>query len=338
MQHAQKLQVATSQAIVQSAFSAASLTQEQMQIIKNQIAPGISDNDLMYCLEIAKQSQLNPIIKDIYFVPRKVNIAQYGQPEKWVEKHEPMVGRKGARAIARRKGMKVPPNTGTTIKKFPVLKNGIWEEERDLIGWAEMTIENTVVRKEAAYSVFKQTTKKGDITKFWKDMPTVMIEKVAEFQLLDAIYGLDGVMSIDAGFVTDVESETTIQKLPPAKTVNTTTISGGLLEKVAAATKIVSTNSIETTQVKPIDEVAPIEPVVENKTNYVDMADLGIALSELGLDMSTKVQGVKTYAIISGGNIDGLETTLTDMGFSKGKNYWGMDVSSLIAQEANTLF
>lgn len=340
MQNAQKLQVAntTSQAIVQSPFSAASLTQEQMQIIKNQIAPGISDNDLMYCLEIAKQSQLNPIIKDIYFVPRKANIAQYGQPENWVEKHEPMVGRKGARAIARRKGMKVPPNTGTTIKKFPVLKNGIWEEERDLIGWAEMTIDNVVVRKEAAYSVFKQTTKKGDITKFWKDMPTVMIEKVAEFQLLDAIYGLDGVMSIDAGFVTDVESETTVQKSLPAKTVNTTAIPGGLLEKVAAATKIVSTNSTETTQVKPIDEVAPIEPVVENKTNYMDMADLGIALSELGLDMSIKEQGGKTYSIISGGNIDGLEATLTDMGFSKGKKNWGMNVSALIAQEANTLF
>lgn len=120
--------------------------------------------------------------------------------------------------------------------------------------------------------------------------------------------------------------------------VDVKNVSGGLLEKVAAATKIVSTNSIETTQVKPIDEVAPIEPAVENKTNYVDIADLGIALGELGLEASIKEQGGKTYSIISGGNIDGLEVTLTNIGFYKGKDNWGMDVSALIAKEAKTLF
>jgi len=99
--------------------------------------------------------------------------------------------------------MKIPPNTGHTIKKYPKLINGNWTEERDLVGWAELVIEGQVVRKEAAFSVYKQTKKDGSVTKFWQDMPTVMVEKVAEFQLLDAIYGLDGVMSIDAGYVAD---------------------------------------------------------------------------------------------------------------------------------------
>ena len=189
-------------AIVQSPFSASAMTNEQMQIIKTQIAPGISDNDLMYCLEIAKQAQLNPIIKDIYFVPRKQNLGTYQNPQ-WVEKHEPMVGRKGARAIARRKGMIVPPTTGYTLKNFPYLENGEWKEKRDLIGWAELEIAGQKVRKEAAYSIYKQTNKDGKVTQFWEKMPTTMVEKVAEFQLLDAIYGLDGVMSIDAGVLGD---------------------------------------------------------------------------------------------------------------------------------------
>lgn len=192
----------TEGAIVKSPFSAAALTVEQMSILKTQIAPGISDSDLMYCLEISKQAQLNPIIKEIYFVPRKQNIAEYGQPDQWVTKHDPMIGRRGARTIARRKGMVVPPTTGYTIKLFPYLDdNGEWQEKRDLVGWAELEIEGKKVRKEAAYSVYKQTTKKGDVTQFWKSMPSVMVEKVAEFQLLDAVYGLDGLMSVDAGFL-----------------------------------------------------------------------------------------------------------------------------------------
>jgi len=198
------LQTTTTATAVQSAFSSKVLTGEQMNILRTQIAPDISDNDLMYCLEVADNCQLNPILKDIYFVPRMAQING-----RWVTKHEPMVGRKGARAIARRKGMRVPPNTGHTIKKFPKFKNGEWIEERDLVGWAELVIDGQIVRKEAAFSVFKQTKKDGSVTKFWQDMPTVMVEKVAEFQLLDAVYGLDGVMSIDAGILADDEPITT---------------------------------------------------------------------------------------------------------------------------------
>lgn len=190
-------------AMIKSPFSAYALTEEQSNIIKTQIAPGITDGDLMYCLEIAKQAQLNPIIKEIYFVPRRSKI-----DNQWVTKHEPMIGRKGARSIARRKGMIVPPTTGYTLKQFPFLEDGEWKEKRDLIGWAELEITGQKVRKEAAYSVFVQKTSEGAVTKFWSTMPTVMIEKVAEFQLLDAVYGLDGLMYMDAGYIEDESSST----------------------------------------------------------------------------------------------------------------------------------
>lgn len=200
---------------VKSAFSNATMTKEQIEIIKNQIAVGISDQDLMYCLEIAKEAGLNPILKDIYFVPRRTNIASFGQPANWVTKHEPMIGRKGARTIARRKGMIVPPSTGHELKKIPVfsMKNGKveWHEEMDLVGWAELEINGQTVRKEAAFSVYKQTTKQGEITKFYATMPTVMVEKVAEFQLLDAVYGLDGILSIDSGILEDTTSNEYIE-------------------------------------------------------------------------------------------------------------------------------
>jgi len=202
---------ATRTEVVKSAFSNTVMTTEQVEIIKNQLAVGISDQDLMYCLEISKQAGLNPILKDIYFVPRRVNIAGHNEPAQWVSKYEPMIGRKGARAIARRKGMKVPPTTGHMFKNTPKLsiKNGKveWSEEKDLVGWAELIVEGQTVRKEAAFSIYKQTKKEGEITKFWATMPTVMVEKVAEFQLLDAVYGLDGIMSVDAGIVEDAPDE-----------------------------------------------------------------------------------------------------------------------------------
>ena len=180
----------------------------QIDIIKRQFAPTISDEDLEYCLEIARVSGLNPILKEIYFVPRRAKINGV-----WVEKHEPMVGRDGARKVARKKGMKRPPNTGYEIKKTPVYKDGKFTLIEDLVGYAELIIDGEMVRKEAEFSVYKKTDKEGEPTNFWRTMPTVMVQKVAEFQLLKAIYGLDGLMSIDVGLVEEeVEVTPSIEK------------------------------------------------------------------------------------------------------------------------------
>jgi len=184
----------------------------EISIIKKQLAPGISDGELLYCLEMAKNYDLSLIRKEVYIVSRRSQVNGM-----WVEKFEPMIGRKGARIIARKKGMNMPPRTHCVIKKIPMLKNGKWILEEDLVAVAELTIlENgneVTYSQEANYSSFVQTKKDGSVSKFWHSMPLVMLQKVAEFQLIDFMYGLDGYMNYDAGMLEDetpfakVESE-----------------------------------------------------------------------------------------------------------------------------------
>jgi hypothetical protein len=178
---------------------------EIINLIKEQLAPGISDADLTFCLYVSEQSNLNPIMDEIYYVKRKAKI-----DGKFVENHKPMVSRKGARKVARAKAQAlgqtfIPPSTSSQLKEVIVLNGNKFEKQQTLVGRAELVVDGQVVYKEADFETYKQTfkdnyTQEVKLTKFWRDMPTVMIEKVAEFQLLDALYGLDGLESVDAGY------------------------------------------------------------------------------------------------------------------------------------------
>ena len=168
---------------------------EMLFTIKNQIAPGISDADLHYCLTVAKKNELDPIAKEIYFVPRKAQIN--GQ---WVDKYEPMTSVHGARKIARDQGFKGVVETHSEIKEVPQMTPSGWEMKKDLIGVAELKLDGETYKKEVYYSEYVQTTKSGDVTKFWKTKPHTMIQKVAEFQLLRSVFGIN-VMNIDEGLV-----------------------------------------------------------------------------------------------------------------------------------------
>jgi len=215
---------------------------QELSIIKKQIAPGISDGDLLYCLDFSKSTGLSIINKEMYIVPRWSNVKG-----KAVEKHEPMAGRRGARKIARSKGMDLPPETHCEIKMTPRLVKGNWEMVEDLVAIAELTIkdkngEEHKYTQEAAYSSFVQTRKSGEVTKFWRTMPTVMLEKVAEFQLLDAVYGLNGVQNIDTGTVEDEmqdgKGNIVNSMMPEEKTVEPITPVDALDEVINKATDL----------------------------------------------------------------------------------------------------
>lgn len=152
----------------------------------------------------------------------------------------------------------------------------------------------------------------------WTTYPKRMLQMRARaFALRDGFADILKGMSI-AEEIQDIEAQpTTVSTVVDVKQ-----ISGGLMEKVAAA-KAVSA---------PVVDVAP-----EPKHQFKDLAELSITLNELGLEITTKTHGEKTYALISSGNIDGLEETLAGYGFTKGKKEWGMEVTDLVAAEAGTL-
>lgn len=68
------------------------ITSEQLVILKNSIAKGASDDELKYCMEVARRYKLDPFKKQIWFVPRWDSQADNGNGGKGRIVWTPQVG------------------------------------------------------------------------------------------------------------------------------------------------------------------------------------------------------------------------------------------------------
>lgn len=170
------------------------LNEQEIEFVKKQFfPPNTKDNmEVQYCLEVAKQFNLNPITKQIYFVPRKAQ----DDNGVWHEKIEPLVGRDGFLAIAHRTGAFGGIETISTIKEVPIRENGQWKMKKDLVGICKVwrTDSEMPFIVEVAYGEYVQTKKDGEPTKFWSK-PDTMIKKVAESQALRKAFNISGLYS-----------------------------------------------------------------------------------------------------------------------------------------------
>lgn len=171
------------------------LNEQEIEFVKKQFfPPNTKDNmEVQYCLEVAKQFNLNPITKQIYFVPRKAQ----DDNGVWHEKIEPLVGRDGFLAIAHRTGAFGGIETISTIKEVPIRENGQWKMKKDLVGICKVwrTDSEMPFIVEVAYGEYVQTKKDGELTKFWSSKPDTMIKKVAESQALRKAFNISGLYS-----------------------------------------------------------------------------------------------------------------------------------------------
>ena len=171
------------------------LSNEEKSVIDRQFFPhGASIDDKRFCMQVAEQLNLNPLLKQIYFVPRKTNIGTQQNPN-WVEKVEPIAGRDSYLTLAHRTGQLEAIERHSEIKPFPTIdEKGKWVLEDDLCGISTIYKKGhtrpfiTIVR----YSEYVQRTNKGEVTKFWKEKPITMIEKVAESQNLRKTFNITG--------------------------------------------------------------------------------------------------------------------------------------------------
>lgn len=170
------------------------LSDENKKIIRNQFFPqGATEGDMKYCISVAKTFNLNPILKQIYFVPRRTNIGTPQNPN-WVEKVEPLAGRDSFLTLAHRTGKFDGIESKVEIKDTPVYKDGKWTRENDLVATA------TVYRKgcdrpfivSVNYREYVQTNKDGKPTNFWASKPETMLKKVAESQVLRKAFDITG--------------------------------------------------------------------------------------------------------------------------------------------------
>ena len=168
-------------------------SKEKLDLIKKHFfPPHATELDMAYCLSIANQYNLDPVLKQIFFVPRSANIQG-----KWVEKIEPLVGRDGFLAIAHKTGKFAGIKSYSEIRNVPKLVNGVWQNKPDLVAIAEVfrtdSTKSFVV--EVAYSEYVQTKHNGDPTNFWANKPETMLKKVAESQSLRKAFNLSGLYS-----------------------------------------------------------------------------------------------------------------------------------------------
>lgn len=81
-----------------------SFTQEKIELIRKHFFPvNAKTVEMEYCLNIANKYNLDPFLKQIFFMPRRAQVEVNGKKE-WVDKIDPLVGRDGFLAIAHKTG------------------------------------------------------------------------------------------------------------------------------------------------------------------------------------------------------------------------------------------
>lgn len=157
-------------------------SEKDIELIKNQIIPEGSQEDLEMLLYQAKRTGLNPITRQIYGIFRSVR-----QGNNWIKKMTVQTSIDGFRVIAERTG----DYGGQSEPFFEVDKDG------KLI-CCKMTVfrfrgdtRYPAATAVAYWEEYCQKDKDGNLARMWKDMPRTMLSKVAEALALRKAYPQD---------------------------------------------------------------------------------------------------------------------------------------------------
>lgn len=165
----------TQLAVRPTAMLSGSLTKEQIELIKQTICIGATDNELALFLEVCNRTGLNPFARQIYSVGRyDRNLGK--------EVRQIQVSIDGFRLVAERTGQ----YQGQTIPQW-CGPDGVWVDvwlSNDAPMAARVGVYRTGFR-EALYAVatlksYQQIGKNSSPTPMWAKMPEVMLAKCAE--------------------------------------------------------------------------------------------------------------------------------------------------------------
>lgn len=146
---------------------AVSMTPDQVDLLKRTIAKGATDDELRLFLHIANRTGLDPFAKQLHAVKRWDKTL--GREVMSVQ-----TGIDGYRLIAERTGKYAPGDEPSFVEddKGRVVKATAYVKKLTADGtWHK-------VAASAHYAEYAQTTRDGTPTRFWKQMPHVMLAKV----------------------------------------------------------------------------------------------------------------------------------------------------------------
>lgn len=202
--------------------------QNQVQLVKDTIARGASDDELMLFLHLAQRSGLDPFSRQIYLIERRAQV-----DGRWVTTRQPQTAIDGLRLIADRTDHYAPGREptfvydadGRLVKATAYVKKFVRGE------WHE-------VAASAHYSEYVQTTRDGAVTKMWAEKPHIMLAKCAEALAIRRAFPaeLGGLYTSDEtgqAEVTEAPHVTVTQPLPPAPRANPVT--GEVIEEAGAS-------------------------------------------------------------------------------------------------------
>jgi phage recombination protein Bet len=168
---------------IEKTQSTISFSKEQLELIKTQIAPEATNDELQLFLYTAKRSGLDPLARQIYCIHRSVKLpnGQYGK------KMTVQTSIDGFRVIAERSGLyggQGEPIFDYNPEGDPIsCKISVFKFRGD-------------VRYEAAvgvafFSEYAQTDRNGNLTGLWASKKRIMLQKVAESLALRKAFAQD---------------------------------------------------------------------------------------------------------------------------------------------------
>lgn len=168
---------------IEKTQSTISFSKEQLELIKTQIAPEATNDELQLFLYTAKRSGLDPLARQIYCIHRSVKLpnGQYGK------KMTVQTSIDGFRVIAERSGLY--GGQGEPIFEY--------NPEGDLISCKVSVFKfRGDIRYEAAvgvafFSEYAQTDRSGNLTGLWASKKRIMLQKVAEALALRKAFAQD---------------------------------------------------------------------------------------------------------------------------------------------------
>lgn len=168
---------------LQKSNSNLTFTQEQVSLIKSQIAPKATDDELKLFLNQCTRTGLDPFSRQIYAIHRKTRDS-FGN---YVEKMSIQVSIDGFRAIAERSG----DYGGQEEPIFDINEKGELVSCKVTVYKFRGNTRYPAAVGVAYWDEYKQTDFKGNLTSMWAKMPRVMLAKVAESLALRKAYPND---------------------------------------------------------------------------------------------------------------------------------------------------
>lgn len=152
---------------IEKTIKSANWTEADLQLMKDTVAKGTSDQEFKLFLFTAARLQLNPLVGQIWCV-------KYGNNPASI-----FTGRDGFLSIAHRSG------------QFDGMESGTKLVDGELYGWCR------VYRKDMAhpFAVEVALSEYSTGRNLWKDKPRTMIQKVAESQALRRAFDISGLYS-----------------------------------------------------------------------------------------------------------------------------------------------